>query len=167
MYFTTMDTPTGALHVVADAAGTVHAAGFGDADALLARLGEPVEPSDDLGPATKALHAYFDGDVHALDGIAVQQKGGPFLSRCWELLREIPPGETISYGELARRIGQPSAARAVGLANGSNPLPIVVPCHRVIGADGSLTGFGGGIERKRWLLAHEARYSKAVVDLFS
>ncbi len=81
--------------------------------------------------------------------------GTSFQQRVWKELCAIPYGETISYGELAKRIGQPTASRAVGLANGQNPISIVVPCHRVIGADGSLTGYGGGIERKRWLLAHE------------
>ena len=79
--------------------------------------------------------------------------------RVWRALCDIAYGETISYGELARRIGQPAAARAVGLANGQNPIAIVVPCHRVIGANGSLTGYGGGLERKRWLLAHESKGS--------
>jgi len=112
------------------------------------------------------LTEYFAGERSTFE-LSLAPEGTPFQRKVWNALCQIPYGETISYGELARRIGQPSAARAVGLANGSNPLPIVVPCHRVIGADGSLTGFGGGIERKRWLLAHEARYSKAVVDLFS
>jgi len=77
----------------------------------------------------------------------------------WQALREIPAGTTTSYGAIARKLGKPDAMRAVGLANGANPIAIVVPCHRVIGSDGSLTGYGGGLERKRWLLAHEARYA--------
>ncbi len=92
--------------------------------------------------------------------LALAAAGTPFQHKVWRALCEIPYGETISYGELARRIGQPTASRAVGLANGSNPIPIVVPCHRVIGSDGSLTGFGGGIERKRWLLAHEKKVAQ-------
>jgi len=83
-------------------------------------------------------------------------RGTPFQLQVWAALEHIPFGETISYGELARRVGAPGAARAVGLANGRNPVPIVVPCHRVIGADGTLTGYGGGLDRKRWLLAHES-----------
>ncbi len=102
-----------------------------------------------------ALEAYFEGDVAAIDSLAVQPAGTVFQRKVWAALREIPAGTTISYGELARRIGQPGAARAVGLANGSNPISIVIPCHRVIGADGRLTGYGGGLDRKRWLLAHE------------
>lgn len=155
MYFTTMDTPAGPLHVVADEAGTVRAAGFGDADALLARLGEPVEPRADLGPALKALGAYFDGDVHALDGIAVQQRGGPFLTRCWELLREIPPGETISYGELAARAGSPTAVRAAGQACARNLIAPIIPCHRVVASTGKLNGYAYGFPTKQWLLDHE------------
>jgi len=112
------------------------------------------------------LSEYFAGERSEFD-LPLAAEGTAFQRKVWTALCTIPYGETLSYGELARRIGQPSAARAVGLANGSNPLPIVVPCHRVIGADGSLTGFGGGIERKRWLLAHEARYSKGTGDLFT
>jgi methylated-DNA-[protein]-cysteine S-methyltransferase len=111
------------------------------------------------------LSEYFAGGRSVFD-VALAPTGTPFQRKVWTALCDIRYGETISYGELARRIGQPTAARAVGLANGSNPLPIVVPCHRVIGADGSLTGFGGGIERKRWLLAHEARCAGATPDLF-
>jgi methylated-DNA-[protein]-cysteine S-methyltransferase len=122
---------------------------------------------DEAFAATRAqLTEYFAGERATFE-LPLAAEGTGFQHKVWNALCEIPYGETISYGELARRIGQPSAARAVGLANGSNPLPIVVPCHRVIGADGSLTGFGGGIERKRWLLAHEARHTKAVRDLFS
>jgi methylated-DNA-[protein]-cysteine S-methyltransferase len=87
--------------------------------------------------------------------LPVQTAGTLFQREVWRALREIPCGSTVSYGKLAQQIGRPAAIRAVGLANGSNPIGVVVPCHRVIGADGSLTGYGGGIERKRWLLAHE------------
>jgi methylated-DNA-[protein]-cysteine S-methyltransferase len=112
----------------------------------------------------RQLAAYFAGESTTFD-LALAAEGTGFQHRVWRALCAIPYGATISYGELARRIGQPGAARAVGLANGANPIPIVVPCHRVIGADGSLTGFGGGIERKRWLLAHEARTAR-VGELF-
>lgn len=104
--------------------------------------------------AREQLGAYFAGERTAFD-LPLAARGTPFQERVWAALRGIPFGETISYLELARRIGDAAAVRAVGAANGRNPLSIVVPCHRVIGADGSLTGFGGGIERKRWLLAHE------------
>jgi methylated-DNA-[protein]-cysteine S-methyltransferase len=119
-----------------------------------------------LGSTRAQLTEYFAGERSGFD-LPLAPEGTSFQRKVWNALCEIPYGETISYGELARRIGQPTAARAVGLANGSNPLPIVVPCHRVIGADGSLTGFGGGIERKRWLLAHERRFVKTSEDLFS
>lgn len=98
---------------------------------------------------------YFAGDIDALDGVAVQTNGTEFQRTVWAELRRIPRGTTTTYGELAARIGKPTAARAVGLANGSNPVSIVVPCHRVIGADGSLTGYAGGTARKEWLLRHE------------
>jgi methylated-DNA-[protein]-cysteine S-methyltransferase len=95
----------------------------------------------------------------ALDAIEVDTGGTPFQQRVWQELRRIPAGSTRSYSEVARAIGRPSAVRAVAAANGANPVSIVIPCHRVIGADGSLTGYGGGLHRKRWLLAHERRAS--------
>jgi len=102
------------------------------------------------------LEAYFAGELREF-ALPLAARGTPFQQRVWLALCAIPYGETISYGELARRIGQPAASRAVGLANGRNPIAIVVPCHRVIGAHGSLTGYGGGLARKRWLLAHERK----------
>jgi methylated-DNA-[protein]-cysteine S-methyltransferase len=101
------------------------------------------------------LREYFAGDRHTFE-IPLAMTGNPFELRVWDALREIPYGETVSYGELAASIGQPGAARAVGLANGRNPVAVIVPCHRVIGADGSLTGYGGGLERKQFLLDLEA-----------
>src|SRR5690606_36291375 len=98
------------------------------------------------------------GDLTAFD-LALAASGTPVRRKVWDELVRIPYGETNSYGELARRIRQPSASRAVGLANGANPLPIVVPCHRVIGSNGQLTGFGGGLQIKRWLLDHERRHA--------
>jgi methylated-DNA-[protein]-cysteine S-methyltransferase len=109
-----------------------------------------------LDTVREQLQAYFDGKLKDFD-LSLAPQGTQFQQRVWRALRDIPYGETISYGELARRIGQPNASRAVGLANGRNPISIVVPCHRVIGADGTLTGYGGGLERKRWLLAHERK----------
>jgi len=103
----------------------------------------------------EALSRYFAGELAAIDGIAVELNGTEFQKRVWQALRRIPSGTTLSYAELARRIGDPAAVRAVGTANGANPVALVVPCHRVIGSDGSLTGYGGGLERKRWLLDHE------------
>lgn len=106
--------------------------------------------------ASVRIRAYLAGDFGALDGIEVRTAGTAFQRKVWAALREIPVGATLSYGRLAARIGVPTASRAVGMANGSNPVPIVVPCHRVIGANGRLTGFGGGLHRKQWLLAHES-----------
>jgi methylated-DNA-[protein]-cysteine S-methyltransferase len=102
-----------------------------------------------------ALARYFEGDLAAFDGIEAVARGTAFQERAWGALRKIPAGRTASYADIARRIGQPTAVRAVGLANGQNPVPIIIPCHRIIGRDGSLTGFGGGLERKAWLLRHE------------
>jgi methylated-DNA-[protein]-cysteine S-methyltransferase len=106
--------------------------------------------------AREQLKAYFAGKLQAFE-LALDGKGSDFQRRVWKALRKIPFGETQSYGELARALGNPNASRAVGLANGRNPIGIIVPCHRVIGANGSLTGYGGGIDRKRWLLDHERR----------
>jgi methylated-DNA-[protein]-cysteine S-methyltransferase len=103
----------------------------------------------------RALQSYFEGDLEAIDRIPVKTGGSGFQRSVWRALREIPVGSTISYGRLAKKLGNPNASRAVGLANGSNPIGVVLPCHRVIGSDGSLTGYGGGLPRKRWLLAHE------------
>jgi methylated-DNA-[protein]-cysteine S-methyltransferase len=102
-----------------------------------------------------ALGRYFEGDLTAIDYIPTATGGTQFQRDVWGALRKIPVGSTVSYGALARRLGCPKAVRAVGLANGANPIGVVVPCHRVVGADASLTGYGGGIERKRWLLSHE------------
>jgi methylated-DNA-[protein]-cysteine S-methyltransferase len=112
-----------------------------------------------------AFTRYFAGQLDAFHGFTVATNGTPFQKKVWTALLQIPPGTTMSYGRLAAKIGQPSASRAVGLANGSNPIGIVVPCHRVIGANGSLTGYGGGLERKSWLLNHERRHaSNRAVD---
>ena len=110
---------------------------------------------------TEALDRYFAGDLGAIGSIETATGGTMFQRTVWAALRDIPAGTTESYGALAARIGMPKALRAVGLANGANPIGIVVPCHRVIGADGSLTGYGGGIERKRWLLNHEGAAFRA------
>ncbi len=114
-----------------------------------------LEPVADSGGFVSRLRAYWAGDLDALDGIPVDSGGTPFQQRVWSTLRRIPTGETRSYAWLAREIGRPGSARAVGRANGSNPVAIVVPCHRVVGSDGSLTGYAGGIESKRFLLEHE------------
>lgn len=118
-----------------------------------------LDPSrEPLQRTARQLEEYFKGERREFD-VPLHLEGTEFQKRAWRDLMQIGYGETRSYGEQARRIGNPNASRAVGLANGRNPIPIVVPCHRVIGANGSLTGFGGGIERKRWLLGHERRHA--------
>jgi methylated-DNA-[protein]-cysteine S-methyltransferase len=123
-------------------------------------LGDPAgDPAGEpFAAAFRQLREYFDGQRTEFD-LRLSLDGTAFQQRVWAALQAIPYGQTVSYGQLADRLGQPTASRAVGLANGKNPVSIVVPCHRVVGADGSLTGYGGGIERKRYLLAHELRVS--------
>jgi methylated-DNA-[protein]-cysteine S-methyltransferase len=123
--------------------------------ALTARLGRvEILDGDPLG-VESTFRDYFDGALTLLDGLRVDTGGTPFQRRVWEVLRTIPAGQTWSYLDVARRVGAVEAVRAVGAANGANPVAIVVPCHRVIGSNGRLVGYGGGLERKRWLLAHE------------
>jgi methylated-DNA-[protein]-cysteine S-methyltransferase len=127
-----------------------------DAAALARRFPEePIRGARDPAGAVTALRRFFEGDLLALEGLRVDPGGTPFQAAVWKALRNIAPGTTISYLELARRIGDASAVRAVGAANGANPIAIVIPCHRVIGANGKLVGYGGGLDRKRWLLEHE------------
>ncbi|HET7545526.1 MAG TPA: methylated-DNA--[protein]-cysteine S-methyltransferase [Polyangiaceae bacterium] len=159
------DTPTGQMLLVTDERDWVHALDWEDrgerSQRLLARyygdvtLTRRVADVDSL--AKRALLAYFAGELEALAELRVATSGTPFQNQVWTALRKIPSGKTSSYGALARAIGRPSAVRAVGHANGANPTAIIVPCHRVIGANASLTGYAGGLERKRWLLQHEAR----------
>jgi methylated-DNA-[protein]-cysteine S-methyltransferase len=112
-----------------------------------------IQPS--LDAARRALTTYFQGDPTALASLTLDPRGTPFQLRVWQELRRIPYGTTISYAELARRVGNPKASRAVGQANAMNPIPLIIPCHRVINADGSLGGYSSGPDRKRWLLRHE------------
>ena len=111
---------------------------------------------------SKALADYFDGDLHVIDKLPLAVMGTPFQRKAWSALRRIPTGTTRSYGEQASRIGHPGAARAVGRANGLNPVSIVVPCHRLVGSDGALVHYGGGTARKRWLIDHEAVWVRAL-----
>ncbi len=123
---------------------------------LAARYGAfQLHDAQDPGGASSAVRAYLGGDMTALDAVAADPGGTPFQARVWAELRRIPVGTTITYGALAQRVGQPAASRAVGHANSLNPVAIVIPCHRVIGADATLTGYAGGLDRKRWLLEHE------------
>lgn len=140
---------------------------------LLARLERrlgPLSIHEEADPAgvTSRLRAYLEGDVGALDPIEVDPGGTPVQARVWAALRQIPPGATIAYSELAARLGAPRAVRAVGTANGANPVSIVIPCHRVIGAAGDLRGYAGGLPRKRWLLALEkgdAREPRHIISI--
>lgn len=160
--------PIGTMLLAADDEGTLRALDFADYESRLHRLlGRHYGTAYELRPGrvpaavTDALAAYFAGALTALDAVAVRTNGSAFQRRVWAALRDIPAGATTSYGRLAATLGHASASRAVGLANGANPIGIVVPCHRVIGANGKLTGYGGGLERKRWLLDHEARFRAA------
>ena len=153
--------PVGSLFVVHDGDGHLRALDFPDYEERLHRLlrlhygAFRLTPSLAPRATVHALDAFFAGELEAIDTLLVHTGGTEFQRRVWAALRRIPAGTTTSYGQLAGAIGRPDAVRAVGLANGANPIAIVVPCHRVIGADGGLTGYGGGLERKRWLLAHE------------
>jgi methylated-DNA-[protein]-cysteine S-methyltransferase len=158
-----MATPIGQMLLVADGEGQLRALDWEDYEdrmrVFLRRhygdVASLLKPGRVAAGIRKPLAAYLEGDVAAVDVIPVATNGTDFQLSVWAALRRIPAGTTLSYSALAEKIGRPSAVRAVGLANGSNPISVVVPCHRVIGADGSLTGYGGGLERKRWLLAHE------------
>jgi methylated-DNA-[protein]-cysteine S-methyltransferase len=157
-----LDTPTGKILIMTDRGERLRALDWEDCESRLQRLLKVHYSSVTLrrragsrSTAAGALRAYFDGDLSATDRLVVATNGTDFQRQVWTALRRIPAGHTMSYGALAANIGHPRAARAVGLANGSNPIAIVVPCHRVIGSDRSLTGFGGGLPRKRWLLEHE------------
>lgn len=161
--------PLGDLLAITAADGTLHALDFHDYEPRLRRLFARHHGTATLAageaPAAlaSALAAYFAGTPAALDSIAIARFGSAFQQRVWAALRAIPPGQTRSYGQLAASLGQPGASRAVGLANGANPIGIVVPCHRVIGASGTLTGYAGGVERKAWLLRHEGALVPALV----
>lgn len=156
-------TPTGAMLLLTDAKERLRALDWEDHEARMNRLlrlhygaaGVRLEPRAAASKARCALEAYFDGALSAIDALDVETGGSVFQREVWAALRAIPVGATTSYGRLAASIGRPKAVRAVGMANGANPVGIVIPCHRVIGADASLTGYGGGLARKRWLLRHE------------
>ncbi len=155
-----LETPIGTLTTVAGPKGLCAVTFEGQAAEiehwLERRFGQvELKPVASLPKITAPLKAYFAGDLGALDRIDVDMGGTEFQKQVWTRLRKVRVGTTVAYGELARAIGRPAATRAVAAANAHNPVPIVVPCHRVIAADGSLWGYGGGLERKRWLLRHE------------
>lgn len=152
-YYTEMESPLGPVLLVGD----------GEALTVVAmhdqKRGAAVQPDWErtdapFRAALDQLRAYFAGELQEFD-LPLRPAGTPFQQRVWQALLEIPYGETVSYGDIARRIESPKACRAVGLANGQNPISIIIPCHRVIGSTGKLTGYGGGLDRKEWLLNHE------------
>jgi methylated-DNA-[protein]-cysteine S-methyltransferase len=165
LFIERVPSPIGHLLVACDEAGVLRAIELHDDEAGLRDMLDHHAPGHSRSPGpvapavTGALSAFFEGDVHAIDALPVETGGTEFQRRVWAELRRIPAGTTWSYGQLAAAIGRPGASRAVGLANGANPVAIVVPCHRVIGASGTLTGYGGGLPRKRWLLDHEFRHT--------
>jgi len=156
-----MKTPLGEALLVTDAAGSLRMLDWSDFEARLQRLLTRQYGAVEIAPGRaptamrRVLEDYFAGDLTGLRTITWHTGGTPFQRKVWKALCGIPAGKTLSYGALAAKLGMPRAMRAVGLANGSNPVSVVVPCHRVIGSDGSLTGYGGGLDRKRWLLRHE------------
>lgn len=164
----TLDTPIGALALIADDAGTLHMAEFADCldrmerwlDRRFGKERSGLVAGEPPIRVAAAFLAYFVGKVDALRTLPVELGGTSFQNTVWSALRNIRPGETVAYGAFAERLGRPQAARAVGHANGANPLSIVVPCHRLVGADGGLTNYGGGLERKRWLIDHEAKHGR-------
>jgi len=164
-----LQTPIGELLIVADSAGRLRTIDWTDHEARMRQLldryygkgGYALQSARDPGGLTSAMRDYFKGDIGAIDGLPVDDTvGTPFQRSVWSALRKIKSGKIISYAELARRIGKPKAVRAAGLANGQNPISIVVPRHRVIGSNGTLTGYGGGLPRKKWLLEHEGALAR-------
>ncbi|MFC0225935.1 methylated-DNA--[protein]-cysteine S-methyltransferase [Serratia aquatilis] len=158
-----MPTPVGELVLIGDEQGHMRALDWTDHEARLMKLLNThyrrvpftLQNKSNPGGLTDIMQRYFSGELAAIDSVPVMTAGTEFQRTVWQQLRKIPCGEIITYGELAKRIGRPTASRAVGMANGSNPISIVVPCHRVIGAQGALTGYAGGVQRKQWLLKHE------------
>jgi methylated-DNA-[protein]-cysteine S-methyltransferase len=174
LFFDQMKTPLGDLMLLSDEFGSLRAVKWIDQGdrmrLLLARQYRSTEIAmesrrNPFG-LTSALESYFSGDVESIQSLPVSPEGTLFQQKVWRSLRLIPPGETLSYGSLARKLDMSAAVRAVGRANGANPIGIVIPCHRVIGADGSLTGYGGGLERKQWLLHHERKHRTGAVGTF-
>lgn len=160
-----IETPTGRMFIVTDDEQRLRAVDWEDCEGRMRRLfqrrygttGVQLHDAVRPSPARQALEAYFAGELEAVTGVPAAAEGTPFQRAVWAALCRIPTGQTVTYGALAAGLGCPKAVRAVGLANGANPIAIFVPCHRVIGANSSLTGYAGGLARKRWLLAHESR----------
>jgi methylated-DNA-[protein]-cysteine S-methyltransferase len=163
-----LPTPLGLAFLVTDPAGIIRAFEYEDYETRMIRFLRLHYGAIELraGAAPQVVKdriaRYFEGELTALDELQCASNGTDFQRRIWAALRKIPAGTTTSYGALAARVGKPGAARATGLANGSNPISLIVPCHRVIGANGALTGYGGGLPRKQWLLAHEREFTPAL-----
>ena len=165
LYVDRLETTIGTLLLIHDREGHMRALDFRDFESRMRRIlrlhygreGDGFALEDRAAPPEirRAINNYFLGDLLAINAVSVATGGTSFQREVWAALRTIRAGTTVSYAALARQLGRPKSVRAVGLANGANPVAIVVPCHRVIGTDGSLTGYGGGISRKRWLLIHE------------
>lgn len=166
-----VETPLGGLLLVSGPDGQLHASEFADRPERLHRLLDRRIGKDryalldgNVPDASRlSLEAYFKGDLAAINDIPVAFTGTNFQRQMWTALRTVPPGAPITYADMATAVGQPGSARAVGHANAANPFEIVVPCHRLVGKSGSLTGYGGGLERKRWLLDHERRHASTFV----
>jgi methylated-DNA-[protein]-cysteine S-methyltransferase len=160
-FIETFATPTGTMLLVTDDEAQVRALDWEDFSSRMHQLlrlhyGSPrLEPKGGASPARRAVEAYYEGDLTVIGTLPVKTGGTAFQRSVWAALRMIPTGKTTTYGSIAVGLGRPKAMRAVGMANGANPISVVVPCHRVIGADATLTGYGGGLQRKRWLLRHE------------
>lgn len=187
----TIKTPLGELEIITDLQGKLRALEWADFHHRLMQLlgrhygtevsdtpvnGRIIKPGTKDGFSLKQdsvdisvrqrIQDYFAGDLHAIDTLPVATAGTEFQRQVWQMLRTIPCGNIMTYGQMAAQLGNPGASRAVGLANGSNPISVVVPCHRVIGSNGTLTGYAGGVERKRWLLIHEGYLTNQQNSLF-
>ena len=168
LFLDAIASPIGTVLVACDDEARLCALDFADHEPRMRRLlershGDAVTLASKPAPGAIAdrVRAYFAGTLSALADVPLRTGGSEFQRAVWGLLRGIPAGGTTSYGRLAAQLGRPAASRAVGHANGANPIAIAIPCHRVIGSNGALTGYAGGLERKRWLLAHEARALRA------
>ncbi|WP_294320255.1 methylated-DNA--[protein]-cysteine S-methyltransferase [uncultured Sphingomonas sp.] len=158
----TLSSPVGAITILTDGDGVLRALEYADYHDRMERLlrlhypqGWRIEAAPGESAAKRALAAYFAGELSAIDTLPTATGGTAFQRAVWAALRDVPAGRTVAYADIAAAIDRPSAMRAVGMANGSNPIAIVVPCHRIIGRSGQLTGYAGGLARKQWLLAHE------------
>jgi methylated-DNA-[protein]-cysteine S-methyltransferase len=169
--YDTIQSPTGEMMIVTDSDGALRALEWTDLEDRMTRLfgrqykDQTIKLTQGEAPAKtrQALTDYFGGSLNALDDLVTVAGGTDFQRSVWTALRAIPVGQTRSYLDIAKAIGNPKAVRAIGLANGANPIGIVVPCHRVIGSNGSMTGYGGGISRKQWLLKHEGAISNQLI----